>query len=298
MDLRHSVGLFRVERDSAKAIRLYDDEESLRVAHELFVKPELVHAGLLKELRKPEYKERMVKTNTLFVKEIISGSVNEDNHIIQAINAVEELDKVCNTLTKRIREWYGYYYPELEHSISDNQTFIKRILEHTKDELMLERNDTISMGPDISPTDLDAILAFARQVDDLYTQREKLILYIDNIMMRYCPNVYILTGGLIGAKLLEKAKSLRHMAWLPSSTIQLLGAEKALFRHLRNKKIRPPKHGLILSHPYLMDAKRDKKGTAARLFAAKISIAAKVDYFKGEFIGDQLKEDLEKQLKR
>jgi nucleolar protein 56 len=116
-------------------------------------------------------------------------------------------------------------------------------------------------------------------------------------MMNYCPNIYSLTGGLIGAKLLEKTKSLRHMAFLPSSTIQLLGAEKALFRHLRNKKIRPPKHGLILSHPLVMDAKRADRGAAARMFAAKISIAARVDYFHGEFIGDQLREELEKQLK-
>jgi len=116
-------------------------------------------------------------------------------------------------------------------------------------------------------------------------------------MMAYCPNIYSLTGGLIGAKLLEKAKSLRHMAFLPSSTIQLLGAEKALFRHLRNKKIRPPKHGLILSHPTVMDAKRTDRGAAARMFAAKISIAAKVDYFHGEFIGDRLREELEKKLK-
>jgi nucleolar protein 56 len=110
--------------------------------------------------------------------------------------------------------------------------------------------------------------------------------------------MYTITGGLIGAKLLEKAKSLKHLAMMPSSTIQLLGAETALFRHLRNKSIRPPKHGLIISHSFVMDAKRQDKGAAARKLAAKISIAARVDYFKGEFIGDILKEDLEKNGKR
>jgi len=132
MELRHSIGLFNAERDTARSIKLYDADESFKVAQELFVKPGIVHAALLKELRKPEYKEKLISINLALVKKIISGSVSEDTHIIQAINAVEELDKVCNTLTKRVREWYGYYYPELEHSLSDNEVFIKRILEKSK----------------------------------------------------------------------------------------------------------------------------------------------------------------------
>ena len=294
MEYRNSIGLF----NDLKLVRYFDDYESLSVSHELFVKPEPIPRTLLQELRKPEYKEKLINANILLVKKIVAESVNEDTHIIQAINSVEELDKICNTLVKRIREWYGYYYPELGRRIDDNQVFIKRILEKSKSEFMLENEETVSMGPEIAQKDIDIILSFSRQIDDMYLERNKLITYIDNIMMNYCPNVYTLTGAITGAKLLEKAKSLKHLAMLPSSTIQLLGAEKALFRHLRNKKIRPPKHGLILSHPFLMDAKRDKKGTAARLFAAKISIAAKVDYFRGEFIGDKLREDLEKQLKR
>ncbi|MGV8171141.1 MAG: NOP5/NOP56 family protein [Candidatus Woesearchaeota archaeon] len=292
MDLQHVVGDFKYSDGKMQVVKFYSDEEIMGIKSD-----GRISDLLLKELRWPQYREKLIHANIVLVKKVIAESVNTDNHIIQSINAVGELDRICNTLVKRVREWYGYYYPELSHDTIDNEQFIKRVLQKTKEEHMMERNETVSMGPSISETDLNMILSYARQVDDMYLEREKLINYIDNTLMAYCPNMYSLTGGLIGAKLLEKAKSLRHLAFLPSSTIQLLGAEKALFRHLRNKKIRPPKHGLILSHPLVMDSKRADRGAAARMFAAKISIAARVDYFKGEFIGDQLREELEKQLK-
>jgi len=297
MELKHTIGLFNYSDGKMDVIRYFDDEASIDLSRNLSANPWGISNLLLKELRWPQYREKLIHSNLLFVKRVISESVNTDNHIIQSINAVGELDKICNTLVKRIREWYGYYYPELSHDIADNEIFIKKILQKSKSEYMLEREESYSMGPDISETDLNMLLGFARQVDDLYLQRANLINYIDNTMMAYCPNMYTITGGLVGAKLLEKAKSLKHLAFMPSSTIQLLGAEKALFRHLRNKRIRPPKHGLILSHSFVMNAKRSNKGAAARALAAKISIAARVDYFKGEFIGDTLKEELDKKGK-
>jgi nucleolar protein 56 len=248
----------------------------------------------LKERRNPEHKQEIIEENMLLVKQAIAASVSEDTFIIQAINSIEELDKVCNTLAKRLREWYGYYFPELNYAIEDNEVFIKRLLQKSKAEFMLDFDIKISMGPELSQADLDAILGFARQVNDMYLQREHLIEYLETVMKTYCPNIYAVAGALIGAKLLEKAGSLKHLSIMPSSTIQLLGAEQALFRHLRNKKIRPPKHGYILSHPLLMNASKQDKGKMARMLAAKISIASKVDYFKGEFIGDRLREGLEK----
>jgi nucleolar protein 56 len=316
MDLQHAIGSFKFSEGKINVIKYYADLESVALARKLMNPSSDVNStsndgmhnvrnvidfGLLKELRWPQYRDKLIHANLLLVKRIVAESVSTDTHIIQSINAIGELDKICNTLVKRVREWYGYYYPELSHETSDNEQFIKRVLQKTKEEHMIEFNEQESMGPligkSITETDLNMILAFARQVDDMYLEREKLINYIDNTLMVYCPNMYTLTGGLIGAKLLEKAKSLKHLAMLPSSTIQLLGAEKALFRHLRNKKIRPPKHGLILSHPIVMNAARKNKGSAARMFAAKISIAVRVDYFKGEFVGDKLKEELEKKLK-
>ncbi|MGV8086686.1 MAG: NOP5/NOP56 family protein [Candidatus Woesearchaeota archaeon] len=303
MELLHAIGKFNYSDKKISIVEYYDDKRLIALARKLYETPSSdnttknIDFGLLKELRNIQYKDKLIHANLLLVKRIIAESVNTDTHIIQAINAIEELDKVCNTLVKRVREWYGYYYPELSRNNSDNELFIKKVLQKTKEEHMLEYNESESMGPVIDEIALSTLLSYARQVDDMYLERQKLTTYIDNTMMSYCPNVYTLTGGIIGAKLLEKARSLKHLAMMPSSTIQLLGAEKALFRHLRNKRIRPPKHGLILSHPFVMGAKRSNKGSAARMFAAKISIAAKIDYFKGEFIGDQLREKLEKKLK-
>ena len=292
MELQHIIGQFKYSDGKFQVVRYLDGQDILNFKYD-----GQASNGLLKELRWPQYREKLIHANLVLVKKMIAESVNTDTHIIQSVNAVEELDKICNTLVKRVREWYGYYYPELSHNTIDNEQFIKKVLQRTKEECMIEHSEAVSMGPGISDTNLNMILSYARQVDDMYLEREKLMSYIDNTLMAYCPNMYTLVGGMIGAKLIEKAKSLRHLAMLPSSTVQLLGAEKALFRHLRNKKIRPPKHGLILSHPLVMDSKRADRGTAARMLAAKISIAARVDYFHGEFIGDTLREELEKQLK-
>jgi nucleolar protein 56 len=104
-----------------------------------------------------------------------------------------------------------------------------------------------------------------------------------------------LTGINIGAKMIAKAGSIEKMAFMPASTIQLLGAEEALFRHIKTGA-RPPKYGILLQHILVAKAKRPDKGKVAKALADKISIAIKVDFFKGEFIGDRLKRDLEKRF--
>jgi len=244
----------------------------------------------LKELRNPLYKDQIRSNNILLSKKMIAESVNTDTMIIQTINAIGDLDRICNVLTKRLREWYGYHLPELEHSIDDNEIFARRIIQKSREEFMEDLNIQVSMGAGFCDTDRNAMMDFARQIGDLFIERQKLIDYLESIMRQHCPNILDITGALIAAKLIEKAKSLCGLAMMTSSTIQMLGAEKALFRHLRNKKIRAPKHGYILSHPFVMGSK--ERGKAARILSAKISIAAKVDYFKGEYIADKLNKEL------
>ena len=116
-------------------------------------------------------------------------------------------------------------------------------------------------------------------------------------MKKHCPNMLEVAGVLISAKLLEHAGSLRRLMMMPASTIQILGAEKALFRHLKTgKKAKPPKYGILSQHPLIGKVKKEEYGKVARTLADKISIAVKVDYFKGKFIGDKLKEELEKKF--
>ena len=114
---------------------------------------------------------------------------------------------------------------------------------------------------------------------------------LDEIMEGFCRNLKTVAGTVIGAKLMEKAGSLKKLAVMPASTVQLLGAEKALFRHIKSGA-KSPKHGLIHEHPFVNQAKYFEKGKRSRLLADKISLAVRIDFFKGKFIGDKLKGEL------
>ncbi|HME87204.1 MAG TPA: hypothetical protein VKE88_02230, partial [Candidatus Nanoarchaeia archaeon] len=118
--------------------------------------------------------------------------------------------------------------------------------------------------------------------------------YLESLMDRVCPNVKIVAGLTIGAKLISLAGSLVRLSRFPASTIQLLGAEKALFRHLKNRKNLPPKFGILHEHMFVSKVPGKNKGKMARTLADKIAIASKVDYFKGEPIGKELLQQVEK----
>ncbi|MFP4567824.1 MAG: hypothetical protein ACLFN8_02675 [Candidatus Woesearchaeota archaeon] len=219
------------------------------------------------------------------VKIKIKDSVNKDLMIINAINNMEELDKSFNVIVGRLREWFLLKNPELEHKVEDNQRFVEIII--TQDYSKTE------MGSDLSLRDNEAIMSLAMLAQGMQKTKEFLADYLDEVMNEHCKNVLALAGSTIGARLLREAGSLKRLASLQSGTIQLLGAEKALFRHIKTKA-RPPKHGYIVNHPVVMGA-RDK-GKAARALADKISMTARLDYFKGEFLGHKYLEDLKQKF--
>jgi nucleolar protein 56 len=119
--------------------------------------------------------------------------------------------------------------------------------------------------------------------------------YVDKTMEEVAPNTRAVAGALLGARLIAIAGSLRNLAMRPASTIQVLGAEKALFRSLKTGA-RPPKHGLIFQHALLHDAKRWQRGKIARVLAGKLAIAVRTDAFGGRYVGDALKADIDKRL--
>ncbi len=211
-------------------------------------------------------------------KQKISKSIQDDNLISQSISSITEIDKAVNLLSKRLREWYELYNPELSHSISDHENFISVILENP---LRIEN----SMGGYFSEDDLSQVLRLAEKIKHVFEEKELLINYVRNKMEVFCPNVLEVCGPLIGAKILAHKGTLKELAFLPASTIQLLGAEKALFRHIKSNA-RSPKYGYILQHQDV--AKAENKGKAARQLANKISIAAKKDYFSKVQIIDNI----------
>lgn len=224
-------------------------------------------------------------------------SVSDDNLIIHTIHNIEELQRTANLLSKRLREWYSLYNPEFTKAFDDNRKFSELIVKKGKKELLFEIGikTSESMGADIGKKDLEQILKLACQINSVYSLINSHEAYLESVMNKRCPSLNALIGHLIGAKLIAHAGSLKHLASMTASTIQLLGAEKALFRHLRTGA-KSPKHGLIIKHPMVASAKQSLKGKAARALADKASIAARVDYFKGKPIGAQLKKELEKKL--
>ena len=148
------------------------------------------------------------------------------------------------------------------------------------------------MGGNIDKNDHAAIVNLAKIVRSLINEQEHLESYIEKTMQAHCPNFTALAGSVIGGRLLRGAGSLKNLAMMRASTIQLLGAERALFRHIKTGA-KPPKFGFIAQHKLVQNAKTSEKGKVARTIADKLFILARVDYFKGEFIGDKMTQELE-----
>ncbi len=254
---------------------------------------------ILNFFKNKKYYSEFHGKNLLLTKKQIKDSVNEDLLIMQTINNLKDIDKVSNILVKRLREWYELYNPELSKAVFDQEQFADLIIKKSKKELLkqIKITEDDSMGASLAKKDVDEILLLAKQVNNLHELRKKHEDYLEDLMKKYCPNLKEVAGAIIGARLLEHAGSLKRLMEFPASTVQILGAEKALFRHLKNKKARPPKYGILFQHPLISKSNKKNHGKVARALADKISIAVKVDYFKGKFVGLGLKKGLERRFK-
>lgn len=244
---------------------------------------------------------------------IKGASEKRDLIVAQGIQTLDSLDQTVNLFMGRLREWYGVYFPELDRLIEKHETYSRLVMNlgdresYTVQALEAEnipkeraaivaKAASSSMGADISDRDLAQIQALAKDVLSFYELRKSMEDYVDKTMEEMAPNVRAVAGALLGARLISIAGSLQNLAMRPASTIQVLGAEKALFRSLKTGA-RPPKHGLIFQHTLLHDAKRWQRGKIARVIAGKLSIAARADAFGGgNFIGDRLKADINKRI--
>jgi nucleolar protein 56 len=243
----------------------------------------------------------------------VKGAVEKRDLIIaQAIQTLDDLDKTVNLFMGRVREWYGIHFPELDRLLDKHETYARLVLNlGNKENLTLENLEKedipkskaeqivkaaeTSMGADLAETDLAQVQVLCKNVLGLYQLRQSLESYLDKAMEEVAPNVKALTGSLLGARLIAISGGLTNLARRPASTIQVLGAEKALFRSLKTGA-RPPKHGIIFQHVYLHDAKKWHRGKIARALAGKLAIAARMDAFGGRYMGDELKADLEKRI--
>lgn len=270
-----------------------------------------VEAGFVKD--SDEFSLWMRNASIEIAKLRVRGAIERRDLIAaQAIQALDDLDRTINLLMSRIREWYGVNFPELDRHLEKHETYCRLVVDlgsregFTPDNLAKEgipeakiqqisKIAEASMGADISEQDLKEIQTLCRSILNLYEMRQDLEKYMDKVMSDVAPNMMSLVGSLLGARLIAIAGGLANLARLPASTIQVLGAEKALFRSLKTGTL-PPKHGLIFQHTYLHDAKRWQRGKLARALAGKLAIAARADAYGGRDISKGLKQDLDRRV--
>lgn len=266
-----------------------DSELKLQKKHKCDIKiPNLDVLDLISQ-NFQKYKEY----NTLFTKRLIKSSVTKDQLIIQTTNNLLDLDKVINTMVKRLRDWYALYNPEFSDSIQNQEKFTELVLED-KSKLLkkLKLDPEYVMGADLEPKDIKQIQKLAKTTIQLYKLQEDHKKYLETLMKKICPNLLDLAGLTIGAKLIVHARNLQRLSFMPASTVQLLGAEKALFRHLKTGA-RSPKYGLIFNHPLI--SKSRNKGKMARILAERISFAVRIDvYGEDKTTGKKYLKELEK----
>ena len=220
-----------------------------------------------------------------------SEPIARDRSMAQAIRCLDDQIATINLYSERLHEWYGMHFPELADYAHDRR-YAELVARYgDRDSVMGELGiDIESIGSDMDEEDLRAVMDLADTLDRLYDDELRTQAYIQGIVEESCPNMCAMLGGPLAARLVSLAGGLERLASLPSSTVQLLGAEKAMFRSMRSGK-RGPKHGIIYQHPEVHRSPYWQRGKVARALAGKVLIAAKIDEYHGEFAGDRLNEE-------
>jgi nucleolar protein 56 len=275
---------------------------------------------LLKQLREGDTNTAQLGLGHAYSRAKVKFSVQKnDNHIIQSIAILDQLDKAINTFSMRVREWYSWHFPELVKIVSENQKYA-RVALFVKDKKTLSEDSLhdlaaivdddediaksiidaakTSMGQDIGVADMENVTLFAQRVVSLASYRKTLHTYLVSKMGVVAPNLAALIGEIVGARLISHAGSLTNLSKYPASTVQILGAEKALFRALKTKG-NTPKYGLLYHSSFIGRAGQKNKGRISRFLANKCSIASRIDNFTespGTAFGEALKKQVEERL--
>ena len=227
---------------------------------------------------------------------ITEVSQSSDLHITQAINTLDETDRMINSMGSRMREWYGLHFPELDNLIDSVNGYSQIVLAGKRENISKENFENAgfpeskvemlslvkekSRGGDITEKNLGIVQTLAKQILDLFELRKTIEEHIEEQMAAELPNITAVLGAAVGARILAHAGSLKRLSSMPASTIQILGAEKALFRSLKTGAS-PPKHGILFQHAIVHAAPKWQRGKIARAVAGKAAIAARVDVYGG-----------------
>ncbi|AFV24142.1 rRNA biogenesis protein Nop56/Nop58 [Methanolobus psychrophilus R15] len=226
----------------------------------------------------------------------ISSNDTDDRRIIQAVQALDDIDRNSNELSERLLEWYGAYFPELELTGESLARFVSTFgsRSNVPESHPMFVKASKSMGSELSFADEELLRTFALNLCSLYDTRRHIESYIVTAMGSLAPNLSDTAGALLGARLISMAGSLQKLASFPSSTVQVIGAHRALFKHLRGNTP-PPKHGIIFNNVVIKNAPWWQRGKLARSFASKISLAARTDFYTGKR-DPSIRESMDKKL--
>jgi len=198
-----------------------------------------------------------------------------DQQLVHAVRSMDDCSRLANELAERVTEWAGSYFADTGAG-----------LDSVRDLAARDPDDAVEAR----------IISVARRVDDLLTERDELRVYLENETPTVAPNLAALAGPVLAARLIALAGSLETLAKKPSGTVQVLGAEDALFAHLEGRAS-APKHGVIFTHPAVRETAPEQRGSAARALAGKLSIAARIDHYSGDY-RPELESDLDDRIER
>jgi len=213
-----------------------------------------------------EYNARLREAAIRLVRRQLKAWATSEQDLLHAVEALDDLNQAVNLLDERLYEWSRLHRDEIVHG----------------------RDLASSLSKDKSMGEL------ARAILNLRESRQRMEEEVASASESLAPNLSALAGQVLAARLISRAGSLKHLAEMPSSVIQVMGAEKALFKHLHGKAP-SPKHGIIYRHPAILGTPKKLRGRMARTLAAKLAIAARLDY-NGSSLLPELKSALDRRI--
>jgi nucleolar protein 56 len=280
---------------------LDEERELMALAEEVFVtEPRLERAGGRFTTERPPFldpasygygRELLHAAMVDLAKRQVRKAIRPEDYLRQAVGSVDDLLEQENTLLERVREWYGLHFPELAKMV-DERTYLEMVGKHGRREnLPIDARE--SVGAELGEPEEQELKRMAQLAQEVASRRADLEAYVERSARSLAPNVSTLAGPMIAARLVTQAGSVEDLARYPAGTIQLLGAERALFRHLKTGS-RAPKHGILFQHPLVHRAPPWQRGAIARAFAGKIAMAARADAYTHRDIAAELQASLDR----
>ncbi len=284
------VGRFlarQIDRDFLKKLPDYEIKEDPK-AYTFLRKHIREYARNFANLNDAQFNELLTKFSIELSTRRLVGATGRDKLIVQAVRSLDDLTKTINVFSERLYEWYSLHYPEMK-----NVNVTDLVAKHGKRENFPSFKS--STGVPLNEADELALRKYAYTIQNLSRDKRDLENYIKNSMHEVAKNLCALTDPLLAARIMAYAGSLEKLARMPASTIQLLGAEKALFRHLHTRG-KSPKYGLLFNSILIQRAKNEHKGKVARILSSKLMMAVRIDFYSGRDDTEKLKKELKEEI--